>query len=135
MFNIGFWELIVILLVALLVVGPKDLPKVARSLARGIKRLRAMVDEVKRESGLGEVEQELKQVTREVKGTLQEADIRPELREARRTLDKELKDTSRQLEREVEEVKEDMQQGLRPDAAPDSDASQPARPTTQNQEG
>ena len=56
MFNIGFWELIVILLVALLVVGPKDLPKVARSLARGIKRLRAMVDEVKRESGLGEVE-------------------------------------------------------------------------------
>lgn len=50
MFNIGFWELIVILLVALLVVGPKDLPKVARSLARGIKRLRAMVDEVKRES-------------------------------------------------------------------------------------
>ncbi|HIQ62082.1 MAG TPA: twin-arginine translocase subunit TatB [Candidatus Avichristensenella intestinipullorum] len=67
MFNIGFWELIVILLVALLVVGPKDLPKVARSLARGIKRLRAMVDEVKRESGLGEVEQELKQVTREVK--------------------------------------------------------------------
>lgn len=118
MFNIGFWELIVILLVALLVVGPKDLPKVARSLARGIKRLRAMVDEVKRESGLGEVEQELKQVTREVKGTLQEADIRPELREARRTLDKELKDTSRQLEREVEEVKEDMQQGLRPDAAP-----------------
>lgn len=81
------------------------------------------------------MEQELKQVTREVKGTLQEADIRPELREARRTLDKELKDTSRQLEREVEEVKEDMQQGLRPDAAPDRDASQPARPTTQNQEG
>ena len=29
MFNIGFSELIVVLLIAFLVVGPKDLPKVA----------------------------------------------------------------------------------------------------------
>ena len=33
--NIGFGELIMILLVAFLVVGPKDLPKVARWLASG----------------------------------------------------------------------------------------------------
>ena len=30
MFNIGFSELLLVLLVAFLVVGPKDLPKVAR---------------------------------------------------------------------------------------------------------
>ena len=31
MFNIGFSELILILLVAFVIVGPKDLPKVARA--------------------------------------------------------------------------------------------------------
>ena len=34
MFNIGFSELILILLVAFVIVGPKDLPKVARWIAR-----------------------------------------------------------------------------------------------------
>ena len=32
MFNIGFSELILILLVAFVIVGPRDLPKVARAL-------------------------------------------------------------------------------------------------------
>ena len=34
MFNIGFSELILILLVAFVIVGPRDLPKVARALGR-----------------------------------------------------------------------------------------------------
>ena len=40
MFNIGFSELLIILLIAFLVVGPKDLPKVARALARFIRFLK-----------------------------------------------------------------------------------------------
>ena len=48
MFNIGMMELVLILLVAFLVVGPKDLPKVARWIARQIKNLRKLVREVKR---------------------------------------------------------------------------------------
>ena len=40
MFNIGVSELLVILLIAFLVVGPKDLPKVARALARFIRYLK-----------------------------------------------------------------------------------------------
>ena len=39
MFNIGFEELILILLVAFVIVGPKDLPKVARAIGRFVKRL------------------------------------------------------------------------------------------------
>ncbi|MBR4081764.1 MAG: twin-arginine translocase TatA/TatE family subunit [Clostridia bacterium] len=38
MFNIGFAELILVLIVAFLIVGPKDLPKVARWIARQIIR-------------------------------------------------------------------------------------------------
>ena len=39
MFNIGFSELVVILLVALIFVGPKDLPKIGAFLGRSVRKL------------------------------------------------------------------------------------------------
>ena len=54
MFNIGFSELLLVLLVAFLVVGPKDLPKVARWLGRTVKKSRRLLNEIKKESGAGE---------------------------------------------------------------------------------
>ena len=50
MFNIGFSELIIVLLIAFLVVGPKDLPRVARWLGRSVKKLRQMIQEVKKDA-------------------------------------------------------------------------------------
>jgi TatA/E family protein of Tat protein translocase len=47
MFNIGPFELMVILIVALLVVGPKRLPEVGRSIGRGLREFRKAQDEVK----------------------------------------------------------------------------------------
>ena len=44
MFNIGFEELILILLVAFVIVGPKDLPKVARAIGRFVKMLKQMYE-------------------------------------------------------------------------------------------
>lgn len=46
MFNIGVPELIVIVIVALLVVGPKKLPDLAKSLARGLAEFRKAADDV-----------------------------------------------------------------------------------------
>jgi Tat protein translocase TatB subunit len=40
MFGIGFQELLVILAVALIVLGPKRIPEVARSLGRGLAEFR-----------------------------------------------------------------------------------------------
>jgi TatA/E family protein of Tat protein translocase len=48
MFNIGPLELMVILVVALLVVGPSKLPEVGRSIGRGIREFRRAQDEVQR---------------------------------------------------------------------------------------
>jgi sec-independent protein translocase protein TatA len=48
MFNIGPLELMVILIVALLVVGPTKLPEIGRSIGRGLREFRKAQDEVQR---------------------------------------------------------------------------------------
>jgi sec-independent protein translocase protein TatB len=47
MFGIGLPELVIILVVALLVVGPSKLPEVARSIGRALGEFRRMADDVK----------------------------------------------------------------------------------------
>ena len=47
MFGLGVWEILVILLVALLVLGPKKLPEVARSLGRGLAEFRRASSEIR----------------------------------------------------------------------------------------
>lgn len=49
MFGIGMPELLLILAVALIVLGPKKLPEMARALGRGLAEFRRTTDEVKRE--------------------------------------------------------------------------------------
>ncbi|MDH3469446.1 MAG: Sec-independent protein translocase protein TatB, partial [Gammaproteobacteria bacterium] len=47
MFDIGFWELAVIAVVALVVIGPERLPRAARTAGLWVGRARRMVAEVK----------------------------------------------------------------------------------------
>jgi Tat protein translocase TatB subunit len=53
MFNIGPQELLLILLVALIVVGPKRLPELSRSIGKGLRELRKAQDEVRKTINLG----------------------------------------------------------------------------------
>ncbi len=49
MFDIGFWELFLILILALLVVGPERLPKAARTAGYWLGKARRYVEGVKEE--------------------------------------------------------------------------------------
>ena len=49
MFDIGFWELVVIAVIALLVIGPERLPQFARDAGRFIGKIRRLIQTTKRE--------------------------------------------------------------------------------------
>ncbi len=69
MFDIGWSEMAIILLVALIVIGPKDLPRVARTVGRWIGKARAMardfqrsIEDMAREAELDEIKKGIEKV-------------------------------------------------------------------------
>ena len=48
MFGVGSSELIIILIIALLILGPKEIPRVARTLGRGMREIQRAKDELKK---------------------------------------------------------------------------------------
>ena len=101
MFNIGFSELIIVLLIAFLVVGPKDLPRVARWLGRSVKKLRQMIQEVKKETGWADLEKEYKDtkndVDKAVKDLKNDLDVTKELKGAADDVNKSVKSVADEL--------------------------------------
>jgi sec-independent protein translocase protein TatB len=80
MFDIGWSELFVIGVVALIVIGPKDLPKALRTVGVWVRKarqisgeFRASVDQMMRESELDEVRQQIKKAA--------DVDLEKELKE------------------------------------------------------
>ena len=89
MFDIGFSEIVVIGVVALIVIGPERLPKVARTLGHMFGRLQRYVNEVK-------------------------ADINREMElDELRKLQTEVQSAARDIEQSVTQATRDMESGVR----------------------
>lgn len=97
-FNIGATELILILLIAFVVVGPKDLPKIARAIGRFIKYARNLIKEISKETGFSEIADELRGVEKDVKETIRSVDIREDLKQTKADIDKEIKDAAKEVD-------------------------------------
>jgi Tat protein translocase TatB subunit len=71
MFNIGTPELLLVLVIAMVVVGPERLPDLARWVGRGLRELRKVQDDVKDmvQTGMGD---EFRDAANEVKGAVTE---------------------------------------------------------------
>src|SRR6059036_1185597 len=69
--QLGFSEMLVIFIVALLVFGPKKLPELGKSLGKGIREFKKATEELKStwDDQIREVEAPLKDVSRDIQQT------------------------------------------------------------------
>ena len=95
------------LLIAFLVVGPKDLPKVARWLGRTVKKLKQLIREVKKETGWDDLEKELKDTKASVTDLKKELDITPELKGATAELNRSVNSVKEELHQTGNEIREE----------------------------
>jgi len=82
MFGIGMPELIIIFVIALIIIGPKKLPDLARALGKGMAEFRKATNEIKSNLDMGD---ELKGIEEEladsVSGMIHEAEVEAETEE------------------------------------------------------
>ncbi len=91
MFDIGFWELLIISVLALLVIGPERLPEVARKAGLMLGKIRRFVNSVRsdieRELRTDELEKMLNQQNKQIQ------ELKNILNETAATAEKEIRET------------------------------------------
>lgn len=93
MFDIGFWELAVLGLIGLIVLGPERLPVVARTLGRWVRSAR----------------QYASALTTELENEVGAEDIRDDVRRARERIESETREFRADTERSVEPLMEPIE--------------------------
>ncbi len=119
MFDIGFWEVTFIAIIALVVIGPERLPTVARQAGRWYGKMQRFITSVK-----SDIEQELRT-----------AELKQIMEEQKAELDQ-LKQTLHQTRAELERVTaaESIEEAIKPkekpanEPLPSPSASSPSRP-------
>ena len=77
--NIGLPELIFIMVIALLVFGPKKLPEIGRTIGKAVREFKKSTDEIKDKFEEQIRAEEFKSLQDDLKKDLREADIRKDL--------------------------------------------------------
>ncbi len=89
MFDIGFWELIIIAIIGLIVLGPERLPIAIRNVAHMIGKVRKMAtdvqNELEQEIKLQELKEDLKKVE-QMEGSILPPDLQKSIDELKNTV-------------------------------------------------
>jgi len=125
MLDMGWTEILLIGVVALIVVGPKDLPRMLRSLGQYTGKLRGMAREFQRSMDDAAREADLTEF-KDIKGALD--DVRAIQSDTKRGIGKALTDAERAIDREVD-IEDEKAQAADP-AAPSKPKPTPDSPTS-----
>jgi len=124
----GFFELVLVAIVALIVVGPKDLPKLMRSAGRLVAKARSLAgeftaafDQMAREADMEELRKEID----ELKKNNPIADAERAMSEAVAPIEKELRDEAREINKAAAKATTET----KPDAAVGAGADEAAQAT------
>jgi len=118
MLDVSFWEITMILLVALLVFGPEKLPEAARTAGKWVGRIRRLIQTVQQD-----IDRELR--LQEIKETIKQSE-QTELYEFLRDTKNELED----LKRPFTELKDSVNSELRELSTPITPAETLPSPTS-----
>jgi len=99
MFDIGFSEMFLILVIALIVIGPERLPAVATKIGRFIRKARQTFENVKRD-----VESELE--TEELNKRLAENNILQDTKDSVKDISSELKEIAKKAGEDIPQSKD-----------------------------
>jgi len=124
LFDIGWQELLIIGLVAVIVIGPKDLPRVLRTVTLGVRKLRGMardfqdsLDELAREA-------DLQDLRKEIEDSAAGTDFHKEIES--------IADPAREIEKSVREIGAPLEAPDKPapaEKAAEKATEKPAAPT------
>lgn len=115
MFDIAFSEMLIIGVVALVVIGPERLPKVARTLGHLFGRLQRYVSQVKSD------------INREMEAS-ELSKVKTEFESAARGFQQDIETQARKTEDEIRQVEREIERQVNP-AEPAGEAAAPESPT------
>ena len=128
MFDIGFSEIVVIAVVALIVLGPERLPKAARTMGHLFGRLQRYVNDVKADINREMELEELKKLQQEVKTAAQ--DLQQTVSSAASSVESGVRDVEAQLNAGASEAPAPPALPLAEPPAEPSPNAEPARQPT-----
>jgi len=120
MFDIGWQELFILAVLAIIVIGPKDLPRAIRAVTKGIRKARSLardlqdgMDEVIREAELDDIKETISASNMDISKQIEEAV----------DLDMDDMDLDKDLREEMSGAVEDLKNVTRPDGTGETETA------------